>query len=136
MVVAQGFCVALVLVQEMIKVIVCQFNFLSIIIFPTSDLSKSQQIMKLLTLITSTLVPLCILATPLATPLATVRDVSLASSSVTTRDEEARSVGLADRYEYCDIVNVRTTVDCVHSSLLIPISVSMLTQLLVVSPQA
>jgi len=132
MVVAQGFCVALVLVQEMIKVIVCQFNFLSIIIFPTSDLSKSQQIMKLLTLITSTLVPLCILATPLAT----VRDVSLASSSVTTRDEEARSVGLADRYEYCDIVNVRTTVDCVHSSLLIPISVSMLTQLLVVSPQA
>jgi len=92
--------------------------------------------MKLLAIITSTLVPLCILATPLATPLATIHDVSSASSSATTRDEEARSVGLADNYEFCDIVNVRTTVDCVHSSLLVPIPVSILIPLLVVSPEA
>jgi len=68
--------------------------------------------MKLLMLITSTFLQLGVLATPLVP----IPDASIAI----TRDREARSAGLADSAQYCDIVNVVTTVDCVRTLLPIP----------------
>jgi hypothetical protein len=70
--------------------------------------------MKLFDLLTSTFLPL----TAMSTPLLSVRDAATEAlqmkAAVAIRDADARAAGLiSNHFEFCNIVNVVTEVDCV-----------------------
>ncbi|KAJ5812376.1 hypothetical protein N7474_008677 [Penicillium riverlandense] len=78
--------------------------------------------MKVLSILTTALLSLAVVATPIPDDTAAVREALIAerrakqqtpTTAILTRDAEAESVGLLKRAELnCEIVNVVTTVDC------------------------
>lgn len=72
--------------------------------------------MKLLQVILSMSLPMAVLATPLMEREAPIEAIPINTKSIAaTRDEEAKSAGLVGtNNEYCNIINVGTTVDCVR----------------------
>lgn len=72
--------------------------------------------MKFFSIITTALLPLAVLASPVAEPTTNMSDEEAyllkTASAVAARDADAESAGLFKRNEFCDIVNVVTEVDC------------------------
>ncbi|KFX96545.1 hypothetical protein V490_03298 [Pseudogymnoascus sp. VKM F-3557] len=65
------------------------------------------------TALISALLPLAVLANPLAaSPLSHEDAQALKTSDIQTRDDAAEAAGLVKRNRFCDVVNVSTTVDC------------------------
>lgn len=74
--------------------------------------------MKFSAALTSALLPLSVISTPLVAARdvateASIEALHIKMASIAARDADASAVGLIKRNEYCDIVNVATTVDCV-----------------------